>query len=279
MLCSSILCMRPLRKTLKVSALIIPLHMMFAVTARIPAVQAGLRDDSSALIRKGVHAYQAGAPKHALACFLRATHLAPEPSLAFLWAGVAAVAAGQRWSAETYFREALKRPHSPAEASIIRAWLNRLAVFRNPAPAQIASLAHIANPRLSWAQAKWIGNAIDAASKREGLDPRLLAAVIYVESRFNHASVSGAGAVGLGQLMPSTAQAAGVDPRDPWGNLVGAAEVLRWNYLAFRSWPLALAAYNAGEGAVRRYKGIPPYAQTQWYVDAVLYVYGQLRSS
>jgi soluble lytic murein transglycosylase-like protein len=271
--------MRPLRKTLKVSVLIIALNMLFAVTARIPAVQAGLRDDSSALIRKGVYAYQAGAPKHALAYFTGATRLAPESSLAFLWAGVAAVAAGQRWSAETYFGEALKRPHSPAQASIIRAWLDRLAVFRNPAPAQIASLALTANPRLSWAQAKWIGLAVDAASKRQGLDPRLLAAVIYVESRFNHASVSGAGAMGLGQLMPSTAQAAGVDPRDPWGNLVGAAEVLRWNYLAFRSWPLALAAYNAGEGTVRRYNGIPPYAETQWYVDAVLYVYGQLRSS
>lgn len=279
MLCSSILSMRPFRKTLKVSAFIIPLNIMFAVAAEIPAAHAVLGDDSGALIRKGVHAYQAGAPKHALACFIRATHLAPESSLAFLWAGVAAVAAGERWGAETHFREALKRPHSPAEESITRAWLDRLAVFRDPAPAQIASLAHTANPQLSWAQAKWIGDAVDAASKREGLDPRLLAAVIYIESRFNHASVSGAGAMGLGQLMPSTAQAAGVDPRDPWGNLVGAAEVLRWNYLAFRSWPLALAAYNAGEGAVRRYKGIPPYAETQWYVDAVLHVYSQLRPS
>ena len=277
MLWGTILCMRPLRKTLKVSVLILPLNMMFAVAAQIPAVQAGLPDDSSALIRKGVHAYQAGEPKHALACFIRAADLAPGLSLAFLWAGVAAVAVGQRWSAETYFREALKRSHSLAEASIIRAWLDRLAFFRNPAPTQIATLAHTANPRLSWAQAKWIGNAVDAASRREGLDPRLLAAVIYVESRFNHASVSGAGAMGLGQLMPSTAQAAGVDPRAPWGNLIGAAEVLRWNYLAFRSWPLALAAYNAGGGAVRRHKGIPPYGETQWYVDAVLYVYGQLR--
>jgi soluble lytic murein transglycosylase-like protein len=256
----------------------IPLHMMFAVTARIPAVQAGLPDDSTALIREGAHAYQAGAPKHALACFLRAARIAPK-SLAFLWAGVAAVASGQWGSAEAYFKEALKRSHSPAEESIARAWLDRLAVFMNPATAQIASLAHAANPKLSWTQANWIGDAVDAASKREGLDPRLLAAVIYVESRFNHASVSGAGAMGLGQLMPSTAQAAGVDPRDPRGNLVGAAEVLRWNYLAFRSWPLALAAYNAGEDAVRRYRGIPPYAETQWYVDAVLHVYGQLRSS
>jgi soluble lytic murein transglycosylase-like protein len=77
--------------------------------------------------------------------------------------------------------------------------------------------------------------------------------------------------------MPGTAAAAGVDPRDPWGNLLGAAEVLRWNYDAFRSWPLALAAYNAGGDAVRRYGGIPPYAETTWYVRAALQVWSELR--
>jgi len=157
-------------------------------------------------------------------------------------------------------------------------------VLRSPAPLpgtpsnQIAALAYAANPRLTVGQARWVGQAVTAAAQREGLDPWLLASVIYVESRFNHQSISGAGAMGMGQLMPATAVAAGVDPRDPWGNLLGAAEVLRWNYLDFRNWPLAIAAYNAGAGAVRQYNGIPPYPETQWYVRAVMWVLEQLKS-
>ncbi|HTD45855.1 MAG TPA: lytic transglycosylase domain-containing protein, partial [bacterium] len=101
--------------------------------------------------------------------------------------------------------------------------------------------------------------------------------VIYIESRFDHQSISRAGALGLGQLMPGTARAAGVDPADPWQNVLGSASVLRWNYREFRTWPLALAAYNAGSDAVRRYGGIPPYPETQWYVRAVLWVHSQIR--
>jgi soluble lytic murein transglycosylase-like protein len=142
---------------------------------------------------------------------------------------------------------------------------------------RIAALAYAANHQLTIGQARWIGQAVVAAAHREGIDPWLLASVLYVESRFNHQSVSGAGAMGLGQLMPQTAAAAGVDPRDPWQNILGSAEVLRWNYLEFRSWPLALAAYNAGGDAVHRHGGIPPYAETQWYVRAVLRTYETVR--
>jgi soluble lytic murein transglycosylase-like protein len=260
--------------------------VVFAVAAALvgPAGPSAAGPGIDALMSRGVAAYLAGAPAHALAAFVDAARLAPASALPALWAGVAAVAAGRIRDAETWFRASLARPHSTQEARVAVAWLDRLGVLRAPAPLasgaseQIAALAHAANPRLTAGQARWVGQAVVAAAQREGLDPWLLASVIYVESRFNHQSVSWAGAMGLGQLMPGTAAAAGVDPRDPWGNVLGAAEVLRWNYLAFRSWPLALAAYNAGADAVRRYGGVPPYAETQWYVSAVIYVYQQLAS-
>lgn len=145
------------------------------------------------------------------------------------------------------------------------------------APERIAALAYASNRQLTIGQARWIGQAVVAAAHQEGIDPWLLASVLYVESRFNHQSVSGAGAMGLGQLMPQTAAAAGVNPRDPWQNILGSAEILRWDYLEFGSWTLALAAYNAGGAAVRRYGGIPPYVETQWYTRVVLNVYDHLR--
>jgi peptidoglycan DL-endopeptidase CwlO len=141
---------------------------------------------------------------------------------------------------------------------------------------EYAVFVRMANPALSWGQARWVGAAVLAAAAREQLDPRILVSVVYIESRFEHQVVSDAGAEGLGQLLPETAAGLGVDPRDPWENLVGAARLLQEDYQEFRSLPLALAAYNAGSGAVRRWGGIPPYPETQWYVWAVLWVYGGL---
>jgi soluble lytic murein transglycosylase-like protein len=236
-----------------------------------------------ALLSDGITAYRAGAPIRAFQSFAAAAAKAPGDALPALWAGVAAAGAGKWNDARAYLREALRRPHTPDEGRLAEAWLGRLAILETPVSTKadtatwIAALALASNPRLSWNQARWLGLAVEAAARRQGLDPWLLAAVIYIESRFNHQSVSWAGAMGLGQLMPGTAQAAGVDPRDPWENVLGSAEILRWNYLEFRNWGEALAAYNAGGDAVRRYGGIPPYAETQWYVRAVLWVYSRVR--
>jgi soluble lytic murein transglycosylase-like protein len=244
---------------------------------------AAVASNPQALLRDGINAYRAGAPTHAFHAFAEAAAKAPGDALPALWAGVAAAGAGKWPDSRAYLREALRRPHTPDEGRLAEAWLGRLAAFETPVSPKagtatwIASLAFASNPRLSWSQARWLGLAVAAAAHRQGLDPWLLAAVIYIESRFNHQSVSWAGALGLGQLMPGTAQAAGVDPRDPWENVLGSAEILRWNYLEFRDWGLALAAYNAGGEAVHRYGGIPPYAETQWYVRAVLWVYNQVR--
>ena len=93
---------------------------------------------------------------------------------------------------------------------------------------------------------------------------------IAVESAFNPEAESPVGAIGLGQLMPDTADALGVDPHDPEDNLRGSARYLLAQLESFGSAELALAAYNAGPEAVRKYDGIPPYAETVAHVAKVL---------
>lgn len=109
----------------------------------------------------------------------------------------------------------------------------------------------------------------NAAGARHGVSPRLLAAVAKVESGYNAGAVSRAGARGLMQIMPSTAAGLGVNPFDPAQAVDGAARLLARDLREFGSLDLALAAYNAGGGAVRKHGGIPPYAQTKAYVPKV----------
>jgi len=98
----------------------------------------------------------------------------------------------------------------------------------------------------------------------------LFRANIAVESAFNPDARSSVGAIGLGQLMPGTADLLGVDPHDPEENLHGSARYLLAQLADFGSADLALAAYNAGPEAVRDYGGIPPYAETEGHVAKVL---------
>jgi len=107
------------------------------------------------------------------------------------------------------------------------------------------------------------------AAQRHGVPSDLFLRLVQQESGWNAAARSHKGAMGLAQLMPQTAAILGVDPNDPTQNLEGGARYLAEQYRKFGTWPLALAAYNAGPGAVERYGGIPPYAETQNYVTII----------
>jgi hypothetical protein len=118
---------------------------------------------------------------------------------------------------------------------------------------------------------------IVSAAARHGVSPRLLRAVIRVESNFEHRARSRKGAMGLMQLMPPTArQYAVANPYDPAANIEAGARHLRTLLDRF-DLSLALAAYNAGEGAVRRFGGMPPYPETRDYVRRILHLVGGVR--
>lgn len=115
---------------------------------------------------------------------------------------------------------------------------------------------------------------IRQAAQANGVDPALVAAVARAESGFNPSAGSPAGAQGLMQLMPGTARGLGVtDPFDAAQSANGGAKYLRAQLDRFGDPSLALAAYNAGPGAVTKYGGVPPYQETQTYVQRVLGYY------
>ena len=116
------------------------------------------------------------------------------------------------------------------------------------------------------------GAEIDAAAATNGIDPALLKGLVSQESGFDPNARSGAGALGLTQLMPGTAAGLGVtNPLDPVQSLQGGAKYLRQQLDRFGGdEKLALAAYNAGPGAVAKFGGVPPYRETQNYLNSVL---------
>jgi soluble lytic murein transglycosylase-like protein len=116
------------------------------------------------------------------------------------------------------------------------------------------------------------------AGEREGVDPRFIHAVIWQESKYKVDARSHAGAQGLMQLMPATAKRFGChDPSDPADNINAGTKYLSWLLKRFAgNVELALAGYNAGEGSVDKYDGIPPYNETQNYVKIISKRYGKM---
>jgi len=109
-----------------------------------------------------------------------------------------------------------------------------------------------------------------SAARAHGVPEDLFLRLVQQESNWNPTAQSHKGALGLAQLMPQTARLLGVDPLVPTENLRGGAKYLAQQYRKFGSWRLALAAYNAGPDAVRKYGGVPPYKETQNYVRKIL---------
>lgn len=145
-----------------------------------------------------------------------------------------------------------------------------------------ARALHYFNPNLQTNAAITLATATIEQSDRQRIDARLLVALIAVESRWHTDAVSSAGARGLGQLMPQTANGLGVDPDDPLQNIAGAAYHLRGLLKRFAGrdretqYRLALAAYNAGTATVERYGGVPPYPETLAYVARVMALWHRL---
>lgn len=119
-----------------------------------------------------------------------------------------------------------------------------------------------------------LSTLIEAAARKYKVDPKLVAAVAEVESNGNQDAVSSVGAIGVMQLMPDTAASLGVDPYNKQQNIEGGAKYLRQMLDTFGGdTRKAVAAYNAGPGAVKDYGGVPPYKETQNYVNKVLDIY------
>jgi soluble lytic murein transglycosylase-like protein len=163
-------------------------------------------------------------------------------------------------------------PHTGDKVKIENVYKTPTAIRRVTGTADVSALAAARPAGLNVASGLSsvpYGNLFTQAGSKYGVSPKLLAAVAKVESNYNPRAVSSAGAQGLMQLMPSTAAGLGVNPLDPTQAVDGAARMLSGLLKQFNSTPLAIAAYNAGAGAVHRYGGIPPYAETQAYVPKV----------
>jgi len=174
--------------------------------------------------------------------------------------------------------------------SVAYACLLALAVFPVPAAAETLTQSYgralrAFNDRLPSERCDRYAAAVIAEADRAGIDARLVVALVAVESRWHPEAVSPAGAIGLGQLMPGTAGGLGVDPRDPTANVHGTVVHLAGLLRGYRKYGtpnayyLALGAYNAGAGAVARYGGVPPYAETRKYVYSVIKLWRRLAGS
>lgn len=148
--------------------------------------------------------------------------------------------------------------------------------------AQYAATLRAFDRALDASTAWWLAERVIDEADRAGLDARLVVALVATESSWQVAARSRSGARGLGQLMPATAAALRVDPDDPAANLHGTVRYLRALLDRYAELPpasryaAALAAYNAGPGAVDRYGGIPPYPETTAYVSRVLALWRRL---
>lgn len=229
----------------------------------------------------GASYYQLGSLGSAIAAFEQTLALRPSGEVA-LWLGAAYAQAGNPEEARVAF---IRASHSPKPQTVMlaRQWLRAASVHKDAVLAGEPNLDAYEfvirwyNPRLESAQVEAIARSVLHYSEAYRVDPRLVMALIIVESGFQPDVRSPAGAYGLGQLMPETSQGMGINPADPVGNVYGTVRVLRADLDRFGGDPqLALAAYNAGHHAVSKYNGIPPFSETQWYVYNVMTLYRHL---
>ncbi|QFU08478.1 Soluble lytic murein transglycosylase precursor [Rhodobacteraceae bacterium THAF1] len=134
-------------------------------------------------------------------------------------------------------------------------------------------VASVAAPITARFSGRYKGAFLEPArqvARKHGIPEDIFLRLVQRESGWNPAALSHKGAIGLAQLMPGTARNLRVDPNDPIQNLDGGARYLARQYAKFGDWRLALAAYNAGPGAVEKHGGIPPYRETTAYVKWIM---------
>ena len=240
--------------------------------------------DATAWMWIGASYYHLGHHQEAAASFAEAGRLKPTGEAA-LWLGASYTAAADPVRAIPAFERAAKSAR-PQTALLARQWLRSLRGQRAPvlressSPAEYAYVVSWYNPMLTKRQVDAIVRSVLFYSTVYRVDPRLVMSLIAVESGFHITARSPAGAYGLGQLMPATWEAMKVHPGDPVANIYATVRVLRVQLDRFGgNSSLALAAYNAGRGAVERHGGIPPYRETQWYVFNVMSLYRHLTGS
>lgn len=235
----------------------------------------------------GASLSQRGQAADAVAAFARAYRLRPSIELA-LWLGTAYVQAGREAEARRYLTAVSRggpRHLAVAASRWLRVLQGRTAAVLPDATAPHAYVAYGRvvrwyNAALTPAQVDAIVRSVLYYSTAYQVDPRLVMALIAVESGFHITARSPAGAYGLGQLMPATWYSLGVHPGDPVANIYATVRVLKGNLERLGNDPvLALAAYNAGRGAVERHGGIPPYRETEGYVSSVLSLYQHFAGS
>ena len=137
------------------------------------------------------------------------------------------------------------------------------------------------NPRITAIGSLALAFATVRAARANALPPEFLAATILQESAYDPQAISAAGAIGIAQFEIGTADRNGVDPLDPYDAIVGAARLLASYVGAYRGvygnpYALALAAYNAGPGAVQYYRGVPPYRETRDYIQLIYERWGRI---
>lgn len=237
--------------------------------------------DARAWVWLGASYYQLGDNQEAIAAFERAAALAPSGEVA-LWLGASHSRMGREADARRAFLTAARTGH-PQTAMIAQQWLRASqgravpVLDRAAGPDAYASVARWYNASLQPHDVDAIVRSVLYYSNAYGIDPRLAMALIAVESGFRVTAQSPVGAYGLGQLMPATWRAMGIHPADPVANIYATVRVLKGQLDRFGgNVALALAAYNAGRGAVERHGGIPPFHETKWYVYNVLTLYQYL---
>lgn len=164
----------------------------------------------------------------------------------------------------------LKPEYQGSNDEFFRSYLKHGPAVMNDVPTYTPSPTPTISQGMVPSTPKQYAGLVAQAAKQHGVPERLLSALIQQESGWNPKAKSPAGALGIAQFMPGTAKGFGIDPLDPNQAIPAAALYLKRSFEKFGSWDLALAAYNAGGGAVGKYGGIPPYPETQNYVRKIM---------